>query len=328
MKVLIPSYVIADSFADNVAYTLRQLGHEVLTLKELADDSLRIRLHRRKDHLLRRLIRDYVSAEDEAVIRLARKHRPDMLLALTKAIATPALEELKKAGVRHRVAWWGDCAANMPQMGLLTDSWDFIFMKDPDAVRKFRRVGLNAHLLFEAMNPSWHKPVAEQANEDVVVVGNFYAFRQFLVGRLIAANIPLGLYSGAHARWIDPEIVKRHSGRVVFKEEKSRVFGEGLACLNSMDIVEGNAVNCRAFEIAGAAGLQLIEYRPIIEQAFEPGREVLVFDSLPELYEHIARARRDRAFSREIRAAGHRRAMAEHTYAHRLEAIFRIVRSG
>lgn len=324
MKVLIPNFVTPDSFTENVSHTLRLLGHEVLTLQQLADNSLMMRFHWRKDGYLRRLVRDYVSREDEIVIEMARKHRPDMVLSLTKAVAPPALRELRKAGVKHLVAWWGDAPANMPQMGLLTDEWDCIFLKDPDAVRKFRRVGLNTHLLFEAMNPTWHRPLASVSNDDVVVVGNFYAFRQFLVRRIIDAGYSVGLYSGAHARWVDPEIVKRHSGRTVFREDKSRVFGEGLACLNSMHIVEGNSLNCRAFEVAGAAGLQLIEYRPIIETAFEPGKEILVFDSMPELFGYIDRAKQDRAWADSIRAAGHKRALAEHTYAHRLKELFRV----
>jgi spore maturation protein CgeB len=210
----------------------------------------------------------------------------------------------------------------MQRFGLLSKEWDFIFMKDLDAVLKFRRIGLNAHLLHEAMNPAWHKPIAKQVNEEIVVAGNFYGYRQFLVRELLQRGVRLVLYGGRLPRWIYPEIRKIHTGRYVIREEKSRVFGEAMACLNSTQIIEGNSLNCRAFEIAGAGGLHLMEYKPIISECFEPRKEVLTFDSLDELMGHIERARMFPGEMEKIREAAARRALAEHTYKHRLETIF------
>ena len=108
------------------------------------------------------------------------------------------------------------------------------------------------------------------------------------------------------------------------KEEKSRVFGEALACLNSTHITEGNSLNCRAFEIAGAGGLQLIEYKPIIEKCFEPDKEVLVFKTYEQLLSHIERANRFPKEIAQIRLAGAKRALSEHTYEHRLKTILKM----
>jgi spore maturation protein CgeB len=107
----------------------------------------------------------------------------------------------------------------------------------------------------------------------------------------------------------------------VVREEKSRVFGEALACLHSFHVSEGDSLNCRAFEIAGARGLQLIEYRRAIEECFEPGKELLTFSTFDELLAHIERACREPAAMGAIRAAGAQRALAQHTYRHRLETI-------
>jgi spore maturation protein CgeB len=249
-----------------------------------------------------------------------------VFLAPTQVITERTLSELKKAGTGARVAWWGDPPANMQRIGLLTDEWDLIFFKDPHAVRKFRRVGLNAHLLHEAMNPAWHKPLARQANNDIVVAGNFYEYRQLLVRRLLQRGVSVALYGGRLPAWVHPEIARRHSRRYIVREEKSRVFGAALACLNSTQIAEGNSLNCRAFEIAGAGGLHLMEYRPIVSECFEPGKEVLTFDSLEELFDHIERARRFPGEMQQIRDAAAHRALAEHTYRHRLETIFGLVR--
>ena len=325
MRILIPAHRIPDNFADNVAHTLGKMGHEVHTLPARQVLDARTRVQGARDALLRRLVRGYVTGPERHALAFAREIRPDMVLALTQQLAPQTLGELKAIGVRHRVVWWADAPANMQQMGVLDDGWDVIFFKDYDCVRKLQRLGLNAHLLHEAHNPDWHRPVATVANDKVVVAGNFYGSRQFIVRRLLDRGVPLDLYGPPLPRWVDSEIAKVHRGRYVIREEKSRVFGEGLACLNSMHIVEGNALNCRAFEIAGAAGLQLIEQRPMIETCFEPGKEVLTFDSLAELMDHLERARRFPEETRKVREAGHRRALAEHTYQHRLEYIIRTV---
>jgi spore maturation protein CgeB len=99
-----------------------------------------------------------------------------------------------------------------------------------------------------------------------------------------------------------------------------------MACLNSTSLAEGNSLNCRAFEVAGAGGLQLIEAKPIISECFEPGVELLVFDTLDELEGHLDRARKAPVEMERIREAGARRALAHHTYAHRLGAILEALR--
>jgi spore maturation protein CgeB len=199
--------------------------------------------------------------------------------------------------------------------------WDRIYIKDPDAVAKLALAGRNASLLHEAMNPTWHRPLSRQENISVVIAGNYYAFRQVVVSRLIQDGVDLALYGPKPPRWALREVTQAWTGQYVTREKKSRVFGAALACLNTFSLREGNSLNCRAFEIAGAGGLQLIEHRPILEECFEPGKELLSFRTYPELLDLIHRARSHPAEMTRIREAGARRALAQHTYRHRLDKI-------
>ena len=323
--VLLAGPVSDDSFAENLASTMMAQGISLISDLKLSQHRYSSRWRAALQGLNQRLRRNYIRPHERWLVKTAKACHPDVFLAPTQVMSEETLWELKKAGVRARVAWWGDPPAHMQRIGLLSDQWDVIFFKDPDAVRKFRRVGLNAHLLHEAMNPSWHRLLAQQENDSVVVAGNFYEYRQLLVRRLLAKGVNVRLYGGRLPRWVHPDIRKLHTGRYIVREEKSRIFGAGLACLNSTQIAEGNSLNCRAFEIAGAGGLHLMEYRPIIPECFEPGKEVLTFDTLDELLDHIGRARRCPEETKTIRQAGARQALAEHTYRHRLEQIFKMV---
>jgi spore maturation protein CgeB len=275
-----------------------------------------------------RLIGIRPTREQVTVLQAARRFRPQVVLSLTRGLHPEILEALGKECGAQRVLWWGDPPGNSTRWGLLDEGWDLVLIKDAQAVTKLRLAGRNAHLLHEAMNPRWHKPVAQQANERVAVVGNSYAFRQAVCVRLLESGFDLAIHGSRPPVWSHPVYRRAHTGVYVVREQKSRVFGEALGCLNTFSLSEGNSLNCRAFEIAGAGGLQLIEARPAIQDCFEAGRELLTFSTFDQLLEHLERARRDPVGIREVREAGTRRALAEHTYRHRLERLFGLLEEG
>jgi spore maturation protein CgeB len=324
MRILIPFQHYEDSSIDNIQDTLRDMGHEVMTLGSVNHSSywslpryaLRVAMQRMESNRL--------SRTERTMLRLAREFKPDMILAGVHSPLNPlVLSEFGRLCPGRRVLWWGDPPANSQKWGILDSEWDVVYLKDRVGVEKLKLAGRNAHMLNEAMNPRWHKPIATQQNESIVFIGNYYAFRQAIAVRLMEDGVNCQLYGSRPPRWAHPAIKQNYSGRYLFREEKSRVTAEGLACVNTFSLAEGDSMNMRAFETAGAAALQLIEYRPAVEECFEPGKEVLTFKSYPELTEHIERARKYPREMVAIREAGARRAHAEHTYRHRLEVILK-----
>ena len=323
MRILVPGPRYEDSFVDNVCSTLEEMGHTVLSNEEVRHADYWSFANRVVRAVKERIVGDKPPPGDLKLLETVRDKRPDAILALTWDVHPQVLEELGKTLRGRRILWWGDAPANSQRWGLVNPHWDFVYVKDPDAVRKLRLVGQNAHLMHEAMNPKWHRPVATRKNDSVIIAGNYYGFRQALLVRLARDNVNLALYGSPLPRWAAPEVRARFSGKYITRLEKSRVFGEGMACLNSFALAEGNSINCRAFEIAGAGGLQIVEQRPTLVQCFEPGKEVLDFGTYEELVAHIDRAKRFPAEVEPIRQAGAKRALAEHTYRHRLESILK-----
>jgi spore maturation protein CgeB len=78
----------------------------------------------------------------------------------------------------------------------------------------------------------------------------------------------------------------------------------------------------RTFEVPGSGGFLLTESVPHLEEYFAPGREVGVFTSVDDLVEQIGYWLDHPGQRAEVADAGHRRALAEHTYDHRFAAIF------
>lgn len=321
MRILVPAVEYEDNFAENVAETLRTLGHVVATLGFVAHAAY-WSLPRNAIRAVEKLISGTRPNElDRRTLSLARTFRPDMILALTQGIHPEVLDALGRLCSGRRVLWWGDSIANSKGWGVLDSGWDTVYLKDRVAVANLRVAGRNAHHLHEAMNPAWHRPLGTQSNGDVAVVGNSYEYRQAVCDRLLERGVALAIYGPIPPRRSSEAYRRAHSGRYVTREDKSRVFSEALACLNTFHPSEGDSLNCRAFEIAGAGGLQLIQYRPSVEECFSPGQEVLAFCCFEELLDHLDRAQRDPLWARRVREAGARRALSEHTYRHRLERI-------
>jgi Uncharacterized protein conserved in bacteria len=324
MRILIPFVHYKDSAVDNIQQTLTEMGHEVRTLGSV-DHARYWSLPRYALRVLKeRLASETMSRDERKLLQLARDFKPNMILAGVHSPINPLLlDEFGKLCPGRRVLWWGDAPGNSQKWGILDPRWDAVYLKDRVGVEKLRLVGRNAHMLNEAMNPRWHRPVATQQNDSIVFIGNYYAFRQAMALRLIEDGIQCQLYGSTPPVWADRRIKKQHAGRYLSGEEKSRVAAEGLGCLNTFHFTEGDSLNMRAFETAGAAALQLMEYRPAVEECFEPGKEILTFRNYEELLDHIDKARRYPAEMIAIRNAGAKRAHAEHTYRHRLEVILK-----
>ncbi|MEM9732246.1 MAG: glycosyltransferase [Pseudomonadota bacterium] len=320
MRVLIPYPAAPDSFQDNVAYTLQKLRHEVLT----APLSLRSKSGPGSLLLERAMLRAFPrrwNRFERWVVKAAQEFKPQMVLCLTQSLREEVLRALKLAGVERCVVWWGDPAANIRDMGLLSDHWDALYIKNPMVVQKLRAVGLNAHLMHEACNPDWHLPQNKARDGSIAIVGNCYGYRQFISHRLIEQYDDVRIYGPAVPHWGLESVKASHQNKYVVKQEKSAVFDSAALCLNSTNFTEADNLNCRAFEICGAGGLQAIENKPAVAMCFEPDKEVLVYNTVEEIVELAHRAQRDTKWAQAIRDAGHRRAHSEHTYEDRLKKI-------
>ena len=323
MKIYIPVDRLpnSDSFVSNVAHTLKSMGHDVV-LRPPKDSKVADQLQRVAGKIKTIFTGAYLKFWENRYIDDVKATHPDMVMCFTRGLSDQTLQTMRQLGVQYIVAWWGDSPANMIREGVASPLWDAVFLKDGFAVDRLKVVGVNAFLLHEAMNPAWHHPVNVDQNDHCVFAGNAYRVRQLLISRLAADGYQVKLYGYYLPSWITPEVRTAFQGYPVHCKQKSRVFSAALACINNMQLAEGNSLNCRAFEIAGAGGLQIMEHRPAISACFEPGREILTYKSYEELTEHLDKAQRYPREMKKIRAAAAKRARAEHTYRHRIETIF------
>jgi spore maturation protein CgeB len=113
-------------------------------------------------------------------------------------------------------------------------------------------------------------------------------------------------------------------GRYVHCDDKVRAALGATICLNTLHYAEVNGLNCRAFELAGCGGFQMVTRVPTLVEHFEPEVEVATFANVEELIEKTHYYMRNPAVAAAIAARCRLRAHRDHTYEHRLTEILRI----
>lgn len=184
--------------------------------------------------------------------------------------------------------------------------------------------GVNASFLPNAFDPALAPPPTKRTAE-IVFVGSRYPNRVALLEALRDADVPVRAYGRQWShhpfdrmRTWELERPSLPAERDIPLDQAYEVQAEAAASINIHGLQAGLAM--RTFEVPGMGGLQLVD-RPDVAEFYDPGTETLVFEGQEELVELSQRALRDRPWAERIRAAGRRRTLAEHTFAHRIAVL-------
>jgi spore maturation protein CgeB len=157
----------------------------------------------------------------------------------------------------------------------------------------------------------------------LVLVGSIYYYRQEILRQL--GEFDLKIWGDRFDWLLDRGLNARHTGRALRLDEKARAVRAARIALNPLHYAEVDALNCRAFELAGCGAFQLISSRPVLDLHFRPGEEVETFSTADEMTDKIRHYLRHPEQAAEIAERGRRRAHAEHSYEARLGELFAVV---
>jgi spore maturation protein CgeB len=316
--VIGPQY--PDSRAANISSALRSLGAEVVELGS-ATPTIGSGLVERAARL---------AGKGAPALRLWQRRLLDSAQGCHVVITVelnllPATVNSLREMRSEVVLWFPDHVANLGRQWPFVSPYSFICFKEPRLVERANAL-LDApvRLLLEGCNPATHRiPDVEPAREPrIAVAGNFYPWRIALLERLVAADVPLVLFGRPIAPWIPTSLRSIHAGIYVTGPEKARAFRSAAAVLNNIHPAEIDGVNARLFEATACGAVTITENRPLLDDLYQSGEEVLSFSSFDELVDQCrwALAEPDRA--RVIAGAGAVRAHAEHTYQHRVRELW------
>jgi len=314
--------VAPDYFAENVGDALQRLGH-VVTQLGAARSRGRSRLVDRAAGLARQALPRLDERAQDSIVRAALGADCEIIINLDSYLVPSVVTRLRNSGARVAF-WFPDHVANLRRQLMLLAPYDAIFFKEPFLTDRLRAMlDLPVYYLPEACNPRWHRPVAQAGTEPyLVIAGNMYPSRVRLLDRLIAKGIPLRLYGAGFPRWIGETACRgAHTGRILVREEKARIFRSAAGVLNTLNLAEVSGVNVRLFEAAGCGAAVLTEFRPTVPDLFAVGKEVLAFHDFDDLVEQATRLLNERGLTARLGDAAAQRAHRDHTYDLRITTI-------
>jgi len=335
--VVLPLYGGSLPVGRSCAAALADLGQvvEVFEAPEFYGAFTALKSLRVTSDRLEYLENSFLQVVSQAVAAKVETFAPDLVLALAQApLSRQVLKRLRRDGVATAM-WFVEDFRLFTYWEAFAPYYDlFAVIQQEPLLEKLAAIGQpNGLYLPMAADPTVHRPLeltpveAKRYGAPVSFMGAGYPNRRLAFREL--ADFELGIFG---SDWDGDAVLAprvRLSGRRVTTEETVRIFNAAQVNLNlhssvsaEAPVVPGDFVNPRTFELAMCGAFQLVDRRTLLPELFADD-ELAQFSSLPELRERLAfflaHPEARAAFAQTARA----RALAEHTYTRRMEALLR-----
>jgi spore maturation protein CgeB len=264
--------------------------------------------------------------------------KPDLVLAMAQApLDATVLAEVRARGVRTAF-WFVEDHRLFPYWRSVVGEYDyFAAIQEGEFLAEATRLCPGRTLYLPcAADPTVHRPLALDAEERAALgapvgfVGAGYRNRRIVFRGLLDLGLKIWGTEWAGAGQVEA-VVQRGAARIA-PEEAVRIFNATDVNLNLhsstyVDGVEprGDFVNPRTFELAAAGAFQLVDRRALLPPLFVPETEVATFGEARELRDLVRHWLARPAERAALAAAARARALAEHTYRHRMETLLEAV---
>ena len=338
MNILVIGRFHEEAFGLHIAETLESMDHKVIRFESGLKGSVPRTGVLKRWNDLKVAIYD-ISQRIPAIRRLearelwlaAKEAGVDLTIVGHDHLMPTEVRELKRLTGSPVVMWFPDHIGQFQRAYFLNADYDALFFKDPYIVHVLSRaLSRPIYYLPECCNPRYHRAFDLSDEDlatyrcDVTTAGNMYSYRAAFFAQL--SEFDVKIWGGAPPLWLNTKNVRKMMrNRFVTNEEKSKSFKAASIVVNNLNPAEIWGINVRAFEIAGAGGFQLIDWRPGLTQLFEDGKEIVSFKSMDDLKRKILEYLADDGRRAEIAERARIRAHGEHTYVHRLERLIATV---
>ncbi len=299
--------VLAAKFDDRYHHTgpsiaagLRECGCEVTTvdLRRRGLDNLPFR------------------AVEDRMRRAIAAARPDMVLTFKGARIIPEIAARLRAQHSARwINWYPDAPQNLAESITNGVSYDRVFLIDSQMVAAHHALGRDVGYLALGFDPKRFAPVPDPGPSiPIVFIGSAEPGRNRLLSELGAMG--LQCYGPGQA------------GGPVYGAEQNTILSRARMAVNVHQYFGepnghryGAGANQRFFELAGIGVAQLCDRKADLPQHFVDGQEIAFYSSVEELTALATTMLADEAGTARLGAAAHRRALAEHTWFHRVREL-------
>jgi spore maturation protein CgeB len=247
---------------------------------------------------------------------------PGIVLVMEGRQLEPELvAELKRHTRALWINWFCDGRRSLETVRSIAPAYDRVFVAGSEVVAGLTEPGQPpARYLAPACDPSVHRPMRsrDQFRANVVFAGTATPHRE----RLLSELVEFGLAVWGPG-WRKTKLRDYCRGEILDHLDYIRAYAGASVALNlqwgkSSGPSPDPGCNRRLFELAAIGVPQVTEDRPDLHLHFQEGAEVLVSRGIPDFKALITEALHDRGWAEQVATAARQRALAEHTYMHRM----------
>jgi spore maturation protein CgeB len=207
--------------------------------------------------------------------------------------------------------------------------YDLVISSLPNFVHRFRKEGVPAAYLPLYFAPQVLNEVGTRQRDLALTfvgsVGQVHAQRRKFLEH-VAGRLPLDLYGVLQGEREGTPLTKSYRGPAWGRDMYVALARSRLTLNRHIDVADGFANNLRLYEATGMGACLLTERRQNLPELFEPGREVIAYDSDEECVDLCRYYMNHSGEADAIAAAGQRRCLADHTVERHAERLVGILR--
>jgi spore maturation protein CgeB len=208
-------------------------------------------------------------------------------------------------GKRMRGEWTGTSG--------LIKGLDLVATAAPECCHWYHAEGCPAIYLPEASDPDIFRPVSPEKIHDVCFVGGKYGVRSDIVSRLRSEGVKIAAYGRG---WPDGHLPTQD---VPMLFSRSRI----VLGIGTIGYTKGFfSLKMRDFDAPMSGSLYLTHHNPDLESLYEIGREIDTYKTIDECVAKVRHYIQHPGLAEGIGAAGRARALRDHTWAKRFDALF------
>jgi len=279
----------------------------------------------------------------ESLMEVVIDYKPDVILDIfpLPEWIIKKIKKMKKMGII--TAWWfledgfSDTFSSWKDIAYL---YDFFFTINSERLLDIAKAfGVrNSMVLHIGCNPKVHKPLLLTPSErevyesDLSFMGSLSPNREEVFSKLVDYDFKIWCRLGGK-RLESKELKEKIEIRDWIDEgEALKIYNAAKINLNFHTIWDRmrdqkDFVNPRTLVLSACGAFQLVDKREKLPELFNIGEEMITFDSVEDLKEKIDYYLGHPKERKEIAERARRRALKEHTYAHRIKEMVEFIRS-
>ena len=293
---------------------LERLGCRVATVNLMGDGGWLSRLRRVGLH--------------DRLARAIATTAPAMVLVLEGTqVDAATVASLRQGSHITWINWFSDARRGAADIAPLAAAYDAVFVADGDTATALEAPGYPpVYYLPAACDPSIHRPMRarDRFRANVVFAGTATPHRERQLSELVEFGVAVW-----GPGWRRTKLRDYCRGELLPHEDYIRAYAGASVAIN---VPCGEAAGCadpgasrRLFELAAIGVPQVVEEQPDLHRHFREGSEILVARGPAELRMLTAEALHDRSWAEQVASGARQRALAEHTYMHRMSALLQAV---